>query len=50
MIRITPIFFGLIFMAATSVASVFGLIALLLFILTLGILVIAERAFRLRHK
>lgn len=48
--RITPIFFGLIIMGATGVASIFGGIALLLFFLALGVAAIADRAFELRHR
>lgn len=48
--RITPIFFGIIFISAVAIASVFGGVGLLLFLLTLGALIIGERAFVLRRR
>lgn len=48
--RITPVFFAIIFMGAIATTSLFGGVALLLFLLMLGAVVIGERAFVLRRR
>jgi hypothetical protein len=48
--RITPVFFAIVFMGAIATMSLFGGVALLLFLLMLGAVVIGERAFVLRRR
>lgn len=48
--RMPLLFFGVVFMSAIAIASVFGGFALLLFLLGIGATAIAERAFAVRGR